>query len=80
MLVELEGRDLLIYQRAVFHHNRLALGIPIFDIWGPSVDFGAYGAQARYNTLALFFTSDRILHQMVFEKEASYPYLKTVFK
>ncbi|MEE8552279.1 MAG: hypothetical protein V3S72_03175 [Desulfobacterales bacterium] len=80
MLVGLEDRDLLIYQRAVFHRNRLALGIPVFEIWGPNVDFSAYGAQVSYNTLTLFFTSDRILRQIVFEKEVSYPHLKTNFE
>lgn len=78
-LTELEGKNMLVYERMVNHQNTLSIGIPIFDIRGPGADFSAYGTLARYDTLAFFFTPDGILQHMVFEKGSSRPYLGTLF-
>ncbi len=78
-LTELNGMDLLLYQRSVFQRNRLSLGIPITNIAGPSADFSAYRALERYDTLALFFAPDGVLKHFVYEKGSSRPYLKTLF-
>lgn len=77
---ELEGKDLLVYERAVFEDSRLSLGIPISDILGPSVDLTGYGTLLRYDRLWLLFTPDSILRDMIFEQASSHPYLKTLFK
>jgi hypothetical protein len=79
-VVELNGKDLLVYQRAVLRQNRVSLGIPVADVWGARADLSAYGNLARYDTLALFFTPDGILRDMAFEKGSVQPYLKTLFK
>lgn len=78
-LTELNGMDLLLYQRSVFQRNRLSLGIPVADIAGPGADFSAYRALERYDTLALFFAPDGVLKHFVYEKGSSRPYLKTLF-
>ena len=70
-LTELNGMDLLVYQRSVFQRNRLSLGIPIMDIAGPSTDLSVYGALERYDTLALFFMPDGVLKHFVYEKDSS---------
>ena len=79
IVTELNGMDLLLYQRSVFQRNRLSLGIPITDIAGPSPDLSVYGALERYDSLALFFTPDGVLKHLVYEKGSSQPYLKTLF-
>ncbi|NVM22977.1 MAG: hypothetical protein HWN68_14500 [Desulfobacterales bacterium] len=79
-LAELEGKDLLLYERAVLEDSRLTLGIPLPDIIRPNVDLSAYGTLVRYDRLWLLFTPDRILRQMMLEKDSSRPYLKTLFK
>ncbi len=75
----LEGKDLLLYERVVLHKNRLSLGVPVVDIWGAGLDFSAYGTLVCYDTLALFFTPDGVLQDMVFEKGSNRPYLRTLF-
>lgn len=78
-LTELEGKNMLVYEKMVNHQNTLSIGVPIYDIRGPSLDLSAYGTLVRYDTLALFFTPDGILQDMVFEKGSSRPYLQTLF-
>lgn len=78
-LAELKGKDLLVYERAVLRQNRISLGIPVGDIWGASPDLSSYGTLVRYDTLALFFTPDGVLQDMVFEQGSSSSYLKTIF-
>jgi len=78
-LAELNGMDLLLYQRSVFQRNRLSLGVPMTDIAGPSTDLSVYSALERYDTLALFFAPDGVLKHFVYEKGSSRPYLKTLF-
>ena len=78
-VAELEGKDLLLYERAVLQDSRLSLGIPLLDISGANVDLSGYGTLVRYDRLWLLFTPDRILRQMMFEKGSSHPYLKTLF-
>jgi hypothetical protein len=70
-LAELEGKDLLLYERLVLQENA--------DIWGASIDLSAYGTLIRYDTLAFFFTPEGVLQDMVFEKGSNHPYLRTLF-
>ena len=79
-VAELEGKDLLLYERAVLQDSRLSLSIPLLDISGASVDLSGYGTLVRYDRLWLLFTPDSILRQMMFEKGSSHPYLETLFK
>ncbi len=76
MLTELEGQDLLLYQKTVMRQKRFSVGLPLFDAWGTSIKISASGGRANYDTLALFFTPDRILRQVVFKKGTSQPYKK----
>ena len=75
-VVELEGKDVLIYRRSFLAESGLSFGIPIADI--VSFDFSASGSLARYDLLLLFFTPDGILREIVSEKGSEYPYLKTI--
>ncbi len=79
-LTELEGKDLLVYERTLLRENELSFGIPALDILGGQLDLSARGGLARYDTLVLFFTPDGILDDMVFEQGSSAPYLKTLFQ
>jgi len=79
-LLELEGKDILIYERIVYRQNALSLGLPAFDILWPNIESTAYAALVGHDTLVLFFTSDGVLQDFVYEKGASRPYLKTLFK
>lgn len=78
-LAVLDGKDLLIYQRALYRENSLSLGIPLGEIWGLSMDISAHGGLFWYDTLALFFTPDGILRDIVFEKDSCRPFLKTLW-
>lgn len=78
-LAVLEGKDLLIYERALYRENGLSVGIPLGEIFGAGIDIGAQGGLFRYDTLALFFTPDGILRDIVFEKDSSRPFLKTLW-
>ena len=78
-LLELKGKDLLIYERTVYRQNTFSLGIPVFDILWPSVDLAAYGTLVRYDRLVLFFTPDGVLQNVVFEKGSNRPYMKALF-
>ncbi len=73
--------DLLVYERALLYRNRIKLGIPIplSSLIRTSFDASAYGTLVRYDSLALFFNSEGILSQKIFEKGSSYPYFKTLF-
>ncbi len=79
-LVELEGKDLLLYQKTVMRQKRLSVGLPLLDALGTSISFSASGGRVNYDTLALFFTPDRVLRQIVFEKGTSKPYKKPTSK
>lgn len=79
-LVELEGQDLLLYQKTVMRQKRLSVGLPLLDALGTSISFSASGGRVNYDTLALFFTPDRVLRQVVFEKGTSQPYKKLTSK
>lgn len=78
-LLELKGKDLLIYERTVYRQNTFSLGIPFFDILWPSVDLAAYGTLVRYDRLVLFFTPDGVLQDVVFEKGSNRSYMKALF-
>jgi hypothetical protein len=78
-VVELEGKDLLLYETVALDEKRLTFGIPVADVLGANIDLSAYGTVARYDTLACFFTPDGILQDMVFEKGSSQPYLRMLF-
>lgn len=79
-LVELEGQDLLLYQKTVMRQKRLSVGLPLLDALGTSISFSASGGRVNYDTLALFFTPDGLLRQIVFEKGTSQPYKKPTSK
>jgi len=79
-LVKLEGKDVLVYQRIVFRQNRLSLSIPALDAWSGNIGLSVFGGLESYDTLALFFTPDRILRQIVVKKSADRPYIKTMFE
>ena len=79
-LVAIEGKDVLVYQKIVFRQNRVSLSIPVFDVWRRIVDLAVYGGLESRDTLALFFDPDGTLKQVVVEKSADRPYLKTMFK
>ena len=70
-LFELEGKDLLLYQKTVMQQKRLSVGLPLVDVWRASINFSDSRGRVNYDTLALFFTPDRILRQVVFEKGTS---------
>jgi hypothetical protein len=78
-LAEMEGKDLLVYEQALYRDNRISVGIPLGDITGPNIDLSAYGTLVRYDTLALFFSPDGILRDIVFEKGSDRSYMKTLF-
>lgn len=79
-LISLEGKDVLLYQRIVFRQNRLSLGVPVFDTLARGIDLSIFGGLESYDTLALFFTPDKILRQIVVEKSADRPFLKTMLE
>jgi hypothetical protein len=79
-LISIQGRDVLLYRRIVFRQNRLSLGIPVFDTVNRGVDFSVVGGLESYDTLALFFTPDKILRQIIVEKSADRPFLKTMLE
>ena len=79
-LEELGGEDLLIYERILYGNSGLAFGIPFSDFTFFNPELSARGRLGRYDTLALFFTSDGILREIVYTKGSSYPYLKTLFE
>ncbi|MEE8299962.1 MAG: hypothetical protein V3R28_01500 [Desulfatiglandales bacterium] len=77
-VVELEGKDVLIYQRSLLAESRLSFGIPLSDILIKSFDLSGSGSLVRYDLLLLFFTPDGILREIISEKGSQYPYLKTI--
>ncbi len=79
-LIELDGKNLLIYEQTEFEQESVAVGIPLSDLSGKSIDISAYGNLTRYNTLALFFTPDNILRDVVYEVGSDHPFLKTLLK
>jgi hypothetical protein len=77
-LTEIGGRELLIYERAIYTNSQISVGIPLRDIFQISAEVSTYGRLRRYDILALFFTPDGILQYLVYEKGSDYPYLKTL--
>ena len=76
----LGGEDLLIYERTLYGNSGLAFGIPFSDFSFINPEISARGRLGRYDPLALFFTPDGILREIVYTKGSSYPYLKTLFE
>lgn len=76
----LGGEDLLIYERTLYGNSGLSFGIPFGDFSFVNPEISARGRLGRYDTLALFFTPDGILREIVYTKGSSYPYLKTLFE
>jgi hypothetical protein len=74
------GEDILIYERTLYANSGLAFGMPFSDFTFFNPELSARGRLGRYDTLALFFTSDGILREIVYTKGSSYPYLKTLFE
>ncbi|MBW1691077.1 MAG: hypothetical protein DRG87_05605 [Deltaproteobacteria bacterium] len=79
-LEEFGGEDLLLYERILYGNSGLSLGIPFSDFTFFNPELSARGRLGRYDTLAVFFSSDGILREMVYTKGSSYPYLKTLFE
>ena len=73
--------NLLVYERALLYRNRIRVGIPLplSSVLRGSFDISAYGTLVRYDSLALFFTSDGILRREAFVKGSSRPYLRSLF-
>ena len=73
--------NLLIYERAVLYRNRIKVGIPIplSSLIRTSFDASAYGTLVRYDSLALFFSSEGILSHKTFQQGSNQPYFKTLF-
>jgi hypothetical protein len=72
--------DFLIYTRTLYSNSGLTFGLPFGDFSFVNPEISARGGLGRYDTLALLFTSDRILEEMVYTKGSGYPYLKTLFE
>ena len=72
--------DLLVYERALLYRNRLKVGfpMPVSSVIRTSLDASAYGTLVRYDSLALFFNSERILSHKTFQQGSSHPYFKTL--
>ena len=79
-LEALGAEDLLIYERTLFANSGLTFGVPFGDFSFINPEISARGRLGRYDTLALFFTSERILREIVYTKGSRYPYLKTLFE
>jgi len=78
-VMELEGKNLILYERTLYRENALTIGIPVMGkLGGPSADLSARGGLVQYDTLVLFFTPDDILCNVAFEKGSHRPYLKTL--
>ena len=78
-VVEMEGQNLLVYERKLAYRNRLKLGIPVFSATRSTFDISTSGNLVRYDSLSLFFSPDGILRNRVFEEGSSLPYFKTLF-
>lgn len=78
-VVEMEGQNLLLYQRSLAYRNQLRFGIPVFSATRSSFDFSTSGNLVRYDSLALFFSPEGILINKVFEEGSNLPYFKTLF-
>jgi hypothetical protein len=76
----LGDHNLLIYERTIYSNSGIALGIPLVDFPLINPEISAGGRLGRHDTLALFFTSDHILREMIYTKGSSYPYMKTLFE
>ena len=78
-VVEMEGQNLLVYERTLAYRNRLRLGIPVFSAMRSTFDLSTSGNLVRYDSLSLFFSPDGILRNKVFEEGSNLPYFKTLF-
>lgn len=78
-VVEMEGQNLLIYERTLAYRNRLKLGIPVLSATRSTFDISTSGSLVRYDSLSLFFSPDGILMNKVFEQGSNLPYFKTLF-
>ena len=78
-VVEMQGQNLLVYERTLAYRNRLKLGIPVFSAMRGAFDISTSGNLVRYDSLSLFFSSDGILRNKVFEEGSNLPYFKTLF-
>jgi hypothetical protein len=76
----LGAEDLLIYERTLYGNSGLSFGIPFGDFSFVNPEISARGGLGRHDTLALFFTSDRIVRYIVYTKGSSCPYLKAMLE
>ena len=78
-VVEIQGQNLLVYERTLAYRNRLKLGIPVFSAMRGTFDISTSGKLVRYDSLSVFFSPDGILRNKVFEEGSNLPYFKTLF-
>ena len=71
--------NLLVYERALLHRNRLKVGIPLSEVIRLNLSMAGYGTLVRYDSLALFFNTEDILTHRTFAEGSSHPYLRTLF-
>jgi hypothetical protein len=73
--------DLLLYERALLYRNRLKVGfpIPLSSLIKTSFDASASGTLVRYDSIVLFFNSERVLSHKTFQQGSKHPYFKTLF-
>jgi hypothetical protein len=79
-LYVLGDEDLLIYQRIIHGNSGFTFGIPFGDLPFINPEISASGGLGRYDSLALFFTSERILREIVYTRGSGYPFLKTLLE
>ncbi len=77
-VMELEGKDLLVYEKEFEKDGRLTLSLSVME--SLKVRFPAYGSELNHDFLCLFLTPDGILENMVFEKGSSIHFIKAVLE
>jgi hypothetical protein len=77
---ELGDHDLLIYERTLYRNSGLTFGMPFSDFPLINPELSTRQGLGRYDTLVLFFTSDRIVRYIVYTKGSVYPYLKALLE
>ena len=77
-LIPLNNQDLFIYERKIYRQNGLSFHTPLADIMFAGLKFGVSGRLVQYDIIAMFFTSQGILKNYIFEQNSGDFYLKTL--